>query len=102
MRRLIIGIFSAIVLAILFVVLCTFVRRPYEQVLLDRFGNLIGENQQVRLMYHWYFKMPTDSVVRIDNRLHLYTGPLQQVATKKHEPISVRTFAAWHIVDPVK
>jgi membrane protease subunit HflC len=102
MRRAIIGIFTAIVLLILFMVLCTFIKRPYEVVLLDRFGRIIPENEQAHLMYNWYFKMPTDSVVRIDKRLHLYTGSLQQIATRNKEPISIRTFAAWHIVDPTK
>ncbi len=102
MRRVIIGVFTAVVLAILFVVLCTYVRRPYEEVLLNRFGTLIGQDRQARIAYNWYFKLPTDSVVRIDTRLHLYTGPLQQMATANKEPISIRTFAAWHIVDPVK
>src|SRR4051794_39573060 len=102
MRRVVIGIFTAIVVVILFMVLCTFVKRPYETVLLLRFGRLIDEQQQSRIAYNWFFKMPTDSIVRIDKRLHLYTGPLQQVATSNREPISVRTFAAWRIVDPIK
>ena len=46
MKRVVIGIFSAVVLFILFVVLCTFVQRPYEEVLLDRFGTLIPQSQQ--------------------------------------------------------
>jgi membrane protease subunit HflC len=102
MRRFVIGLFTVVVLGTLFVVLCTFVRRPYEKVVLDRFGNLIEEKDQSHIAYNWYMKWPTDGVVRIDTRLHLYTGPLQQVATAKKEPISIRTFAAWHIVDPVK
>ena len=107
MRRLVIGIFSLIVLAILFVVLCTFVRKPYETIILDRFGGIIVFNDDTMkehppIMYHWYFKYPTDRVVPIDNRIHLYTSPLQQVVTKGSEPISVRTFAAWRIIDPQK
>jgi membrane protease subunit HflC len=102
MRRAVIGLFTAVVLGTLFVVLCTFVRRPYEKVVLVRFGRLIEEKDQSRMMYNWYLKAPWDSVVRIDTRLHLYTGPLQQVATAQKEAISIRTFAAWHIVDPVK
>jgi len=102
MRRVVIGIFTAIVVGILLIVLCTFVKRSYETVLLVRFGRLIPEQDQSRLAYNWFLKMPTDSIVRIDRRLHLYTGPLQQVATGNKEPISVRTFAAWRIVDPEK
>jgi membrane protease subunit HflC len=89
-----------VVLAILFVVLCTFVRRPYERVLVIRFGQVIEEPQQARLAYNWYFKMPTDSVIRMDKRLHLYTSPLKQVGTAGSEPIAIRTFAAWRIKDP--
>jgi len=102
MRRLVISIVTAVVLLVLFVVLFTFVRRPYESVLLDRFGTLIPESQQVRLAYNWYLKMPSDTVVRVDQRLHLYQGPLQEVITKAAAPISVQTYAAWRIVDPVK
>jgi membrane protease subunit HflC len=102
MRRAVIAVFTAVVIVILFLVLCTFVRRPYERVLLVRFGRLIEDKDQARLAYNWYFKMPTDSVVRIDTRLHLYNGPLQEVPTKEKQTISVRAFAAWKIVDPVK
>lgn len=102
MRRFVIGLFAVIVVMILFVVLCTFVKRPYEEVLLVRFGSLVDKSRHVKLAYNWYFKFPTDTVVPIDQRLHLYTGPLQQVATAGREPISVRTFAAWRIVEPVK
>jgi len=107
MRRVIIAIFSVVVLAILFVVLCTFVRRPYEIVLINRFGELIEcsdatVQQHPPMMYNWYFKFPTDSIVRIDTRLHLEQTPLQQVVTKGSEPISIRTFVAWRIVDPMK
>jgi len=100
MRRLVIGMFSAIVLLILFVVLFTFVRRPYEDILLDRFGTLIAQNQQSRIMYNWYFKWPTDSVVRIDRRLHLKTLPLQEFVTSGAEPVNVRTFVVWRITNP--
>src|SRR5215218_6587609 len=102
MRRLVISIVTAVVLLVLFIVLFTFVRRPYETVLLDRFGNLIPESQQVRLAYNWYLKMPSDGVVRVDQRLHLYQGALQEVITQRAEPIGVQTYAAWRIIDPVK
>jgi modulator of FtsH protease HflC len=107
MRRVVIGIFCLIVLAILFVVLCTFVRKPYETIILVRFGRILVYNDQTMqshppMMYHWYLKYPTDRVVPIDNRIHLYTSPLQQALTKGSEPISVRTFAAWRITDPEK
>jgi len=98
MRRLILGIFAAVVAAVLFIVLCTFVRRPYEAVLLERFGKLIPVGEH-GFMYNWYFKLPTDTVIRIDTRLHLYTGGLQQLTTSRKEPISVRVFAAWRITD---
>ncbi len=102
MRRLLIGLFAVGVLGILFVVLCTFVRRPYETVLLYRFGNLVGEKDQARIAYNWYLKWPTDIVTRMDTRIHLFPNTLQQVATNGGETISVRAFAAWRIKDPVK
>jgi membrane protease subunit HflC len=102
MRRAVIAIFAVVVAAILFLVLCTFVRRPYERVLLNRFGSVVDEPQQTRLAYNWYFKWPTDSVIRIDTRLEMYTSPLQEVVTAGSESISVRTYAAWKVVDAVK
>lgn len=102
MRKVILGIFGSVVLLILFVVLCTYVRRPYEKVLLLRFGSLIEDKDQARICYNWYLKFPTDSVERFDTRLHLYTGPLKEMPTQGKELISVRTFAAWRIVDPQK
>ncbi len=102
MRRLVLVIFSVVVVGVLFLVLCTFVRRPYEKVLLDRFGNIIEEKDQTRIAYNWYLKMPTDSVIRMDTRLHMYTSALQEVVTGGSEPISVRTYAAWRVIDPVK
>jgi len=91
---------TAIVLFILFVVLCTYVRRPYETVLLVRFGKVIEDQDQTKLCRNWYFKSPTDSVVRIDNRLHLYTSGLSQANTAGNEPLAVRTYAAWRITNP--
>src|SRR5579884_799094 len=97
MRRIVIGIFTAVVLVIAFLVLCTFVRRPYEYVLLDRFGTIIDQDHQTRIVpaYNWYFKLPTDSVVRIDTRIHMYTSPMKEVVTTGSETLSVRTYAAW-------
>ncbi len=102
MRRLVIGSIAAVVLLTLFIVLCTYVRRPYERVLLYRFGRLVDQDSQVHLMYNWYLKLPTDSVVPIDTRLHLHPGPLQQVAILGNESINIRAFAAWRIKDPIK
>jgi len=98
MRRILIIAFSVIVLAVLFVVLCTFVRRPYEIVMLDRFGRLVEE--PARIAYNWHLKWPTDSIIRIDRRLHLYPSGLQQVNTASSEPIAVRYVAAWRITNP--
>lgn len=102
MRRFVIGIFTLAVVAILFMVLCTYVRKPYEKILLIRFGNIVPEKDQSAIAYNWYFKWPTDSVERMDTRLHLFTSPLQQTVTGSSEPISVQTFAAWRIADPEK
>jgi membrane protease subunit HflC len=102
MRRLVIGLFVAAVVGVLFVVLCTYVKRPYETVLLNRFGNLIQEQGQTRIAYGWYLKLPWDTVVRMDRRIHLFPNTLQQVPTAGKETISVRAFAAWRIKDPVK
>jgi modulator of FtsH protease HflC len=102
MRRLVIILFSVVVIGILFLVLCTFVKKPYETVLLIRFGKVIEEQDQTRLAYNWYFKYPSDTVERMDTRLHLFTSPLQQTVTAGAEPISIQAFAAWRIVDPKK
>ncbi len=102
MRRTVIGVFTAIVLVILFLVLCTFVRKPYEYVLLDRFGHIVEQDQQTRIMYNWYLKLPTDTVIPIDTRIHMDTTPLQEVVTGGGDSISVQAYAAWRITDPVK
>ena len=102
MRRFIIAAISVVVLAVLFFVLCTFIRRPYERILLVRFGAIVKEKDQTQLVYNLYFKWPTDRVVPIDQRMHLYTSPLKQVRMGSKESISVRTFAAWRIEDPEK
>ncbi len=102
MRRTVIAVFTAIVLVILFLVLCTFVRKPYEYVLLDRFGHIIDQDQQTRIMYNWYLKLPTDTVIPIDTRLHMDTTPLQEVVTGGGDSISVQAYSAWRITDPVK
>ncbi|HEY4328334.1 MAG TPA: SPFH domain-containing protein [Phycisphaerae bacterium] len=102
MRRVIIGCFSAVVLFILFVVLFTFVKRPYELVLLDRFGTLKPESQQTRILNNWFFKLPTDTLVRIDQRLHLKTMQLREITTGGQENVSIQPFVVWRIVDPMK
>jgi membrane protease subunit HflC len=102
MRRFVISLFVIAVVGVLFVVLCTFVKRPYEAVLLNRFGHLIPEKDQTHIAYGWYFKLPTDSVIRMDQRIHLFPNVLQEIPTSGSETISVRAFAAWRIADPVK
>jgi membrane protease subunit HflC len=102
MRRLVIGLFVAAVVGVLFVVLCTYVKRPYEAVLLNRFGRLVDEGAQTRIAYGWYLKYPTDTVIRMDQRVHLFPNTLQQVPTSGKETIAVRAYAAWRIKDPVK
>ena len=102
MKRTVLGVFAGIVVLILFVVLCTFVRRPYEKILIERFGRLIEVPEKGTIAYNWYFKLPTDSLVRVDTRLHLKTLFLNEFTTKERETISVRTFVVWHIVDAVK
>ena len=98
MRKTPIIVIAAVLLVILFMLLFTFVQRPYEIVLLDRFGQI---KEPTTLVRGWKLCLPTDRVVRIDRRNHLYTSILQQINTKSG-PISVRTFAAWKIVDPEK
>jgi membrane protease subunit HflC len=102
MRRLVIILFSVIVAFILFVVLCTYVRRPYEKILVERFGSLIEEKDQTRIAGNWYFKFPTDTVIPIDTRLHLKALTFKEFNTANREPVNIRAYAVWHIVDPVK
>lgn len=101
MRRFAIIILSAVTLVVLFVVLATYRVRPYESVLLDRFGTLVPPDQQTRICYGWYLCWPTDKVVRMDNRLHLYRSELKQISTGSLDPLSVQVFAAWRIDNAV-
>ncbi len=100
MRRPAIIILSVLVGVVLFLVLCTFRVRPYETVILNRFGKAIGDKGQVTLAYGWRLCWPTDYVIRLDRRLHLLPSQLTQVAAKNGETISVQSFAAWRIADP--
>ena len=97
MRRLPMVLISLAVLGILLVVLCTFVQRPYEDVVLDRFGRLVDDPMPI--VGGWKWCWPTDKVVRFDRRLHLFQSDLRQVFVGG-ESLSVRTFAAWKISDP--
>lgn len=97
MRRAVIGVLVLVVVGVLFVVLCTFQARPYEKVVLDRFGNIV--KNPTRIAYNWFLCLPTDKVVRLDNRLHLHETNLQQVAMRGGDTLSVRVFAAWRIVN---
>ena len=99
MRRTSIIVLSVVTLAVLFVVLCTYTKRPYEAIVLDRFGKIV--DNPTNIAYGWYLKWPTDSVVRLDTRLHLHQTMLSQVVMAGGEPISVKAFAAWRIVNPV-
>jgi membrane protease subunit HflC len=87
------------VVAILFLELCTFVAKPYQTVLLNRFGKIIAK--PTRIAYNWYLCWPTDGIIRLDNRLHLYQSANREVTTRAGEPIAIRSFALWHIVNPV-
>jgi membrane protease subunit HflC len=75
------------------------VAKPYQKILLDRFGKIISH--PTRICYNWFLCYPTDRVIRLDMRLHLYQSDNREVSTSAGEPISIRTFALWKIVDPV-
>ncbi len=99
MRKLTIGTIVAVVLVVLFCELCTVVAKPYQKILLDRFGEIVSK--PTRICYNWFLCYPTDRVIRLDMRLHLYQSDNREVSTSAGEPISIRTFALWKIVDPV-
>jgi membrane protease subunit HflC len=99
MRKLTIGTIVAVVLVVLFCELCTVVAKPYQKILLDRFGEIISH--PTRICYNWFLCYPTDRVIRLDTRLHLYQSDNREVSTSAGEPISIRTFALWKIVNPV-
>ena len=96
MRKIPLIVIGVIVALVLFMVLCTFVQRPYEEVILDRFGKIV---EPVTLIRGWKLCLPTDRVTRIDHRSHLYTSDLVEETTQGGRPVMVRTFAAWRIVD---
>jgi membrane protease subunit HflC len=100
MRRFAIVILTLVTVAVLFFVLATYQARAYEYVIVSRFGRVILPEQQTHLGYGWYLCSPTDTVVRMDRRLHLYRSKLVERITKTQEPISVQAFAAWQISDP--
>ena len=96
MRKTPLIIIGTLVLIVLFLVLCTFVQRPYEDVIVNRFGTIVEPTTLVR---GWKLCLPTDRLIRIDHRAHLYTSDLIETNTQESRPVSVRTFAAWRIVD---
>ncbi len=98
MRRLTIAIILLAVVAIIAIDLCTFVAKPYQKVLLSRFGKII--TKPTRICYNWYLCWPTDRVIRLDMRLHLYQSNNREVTTSDGEPITMRTFALWRILNP--
>ncbi len=100
MRRLPVVIIMLVIVLVVVLELFTFVARPYQRVLLDRFGKIISH--PTRICYNWYFCWPTDHVVRMDMRLHMYQGDNREVTAAGGSPIAVRTFAVWHIVNPVQ
>lgn len=95
MRKLPLILISLLVVLILFLVLCTFVQREYEQIVVYRFGNVV---RPTTLAYNWKLCLPTDRLVRVDRRAHLYQSILQQVVTPD-STLAVRVFAAWRITD---
>lgn len=101
MRRIAVLILSLVTVFILFFVVATYRVRPYEEVMLERFGSLIPMERQTKLGFGWYLCWPTDKVVRMDKRLHLYRSELKEMPTGSQEPIAVLAFAAWRIKDPM-
>ena len=99
MRKLTIGVILVAVVVMLFLELCTVVAKPYQRILLDRFGKIVAH--PTRLCYNWYLCWPTDRVIRLDTRLHLYQSDIREVTTAAGEPIGIRSFALWRIIKPV-
>lgn len=97
MRKISIIILSIVVVLVLFFTLCTFKQRPYEDVVLDRFGRVV--ETPTKIAYGWHLCLPIDKVVRLDRRLHLYQSGMRQISMSK-EPVAIKVFAAWQISDP--
>lgn len=98
MRKIIVGVFLFAVIAIIVLDTCTFVSKPYQKVLINRFGKII--THPTRICYNWYLCWPTDKLIRLDMRMHLYQSNNREVTTSDGEPITIRTYALWKIIDP--
>src|SRR5271155_4364980 len=99
MRKLVTALITVAVVVVLFLELCTFVQKPYQKVILDRFGQIV--TNPTHIAYNWYLCWPTDHVIPMDMRLHLYQSDSREINTLDKEPISIRAFALWKITDPV-
>ncbi len=100
MRKPTLIILSIAIVAAIFLMMFTFVAKPYQTVLISRFGRII--TNPTRICYHWYLCWPTDNIIRMDKRLHLYQSNNREVSTASGsgEPITIRTWAAWRIINP--
>ena len=98
MRKFIVGILLFAVIAVIVLDTCTFVSKPYQKVLISRFGEII--TKPTRICYNWYLCWPTDKLIRLDMRLHLYQSNNREVTTSDGEPITIRTYALWKIINP--
>lgn len=75
----------------------TYIVYPYEQAVLTKFGEPVGDP---KTKAGFYFKTPfVHTVNRFDNRILPWDGPVVSMPTKEKTLIYVDTFARWRIKD---
>ncbi|MEI7766589.1 MAG: SPFH domain-containing protein [Phycisphaerae bacterium] len=94
MRKTILYALAGILLVVMTCLLCTYIRRPYEEVVVDRFGSLV--EAPTALAYNWHVCLPTDRLVRIDTRMQLAETALEPV-NAGGEPLNIQAFALWQV-----
>ncbi len=76
-----------------------YIVEQWEQTIITRFGEPVGEPVQEPGLY---FKLPLiDTVHRFDKRFLEWDGKVTEAPTKEKQPILVDTYARWRIVDPL-
>nr|XP_061808147.1 protein HflC-like [Nerophis lumbriciformis] len=88
-----------LLLAGLVLVTSAYIVEQWEQTIITRFGEPVGQPVQEPGLY---FKVPfIDTVHRFDKRFLEWDGKVTEAPTKEKQPILVDTYARWRIVDPL-
>lgn len=91
---------AVLIVVVLLLQLIAFRVRETERAVVKTFGKATRDVQTAGL--YWKWPWPIEEVARLDARLRVLEGPLEETTTEDRKSVLVACFVAWRTGDPIK